>query len=106
MLISSLKKTKRNLFVNCGVYSKIIKYANTLIKKKIISGWLQTSSAVDVSWKQEFYAFVLPKITSNWIASFLGPIIFLCKRSMKAYYNNKNTDNFERFIMLINHQNI
>ena len=28
------KKTKRNLFVNCGVYSKIIKYANTLIKKK------------------------------------------------------------------------
>ena len=62
ILISSVKKTKGNLFVNCGVYSKIIKYANTSIKKKIIRGWLQTSSAVGVSRKQEFYAFVVTKI--------------------------------------------
>ena len=57
--------------------------------KMLISGWLQTLKGVDVSRKQEFYAFALTKlITSKWIASYLGPIIFLCKRSMKAYYNN------------------
>ena len=43
--------------MNCGVYSKIIKYANTSIKK-IITGKLKMLSAVDVFRKQEFYAFV------------------------------------------------
>ena len=75
-----------NLFVNCGVYSKIFKCANTPVDK--ISSWLQTMSAEDVSRKQEFYAFVLTKISSKWIASFLGPVMFLHKRSMKAYYSD------------------
>ena len=51
------------MFVNCGVYSKILKCANTPINKT--SSLLQTLSAEDVSRKKEFYAFVLTKVTSK-----------------------------------------
>ena len=87
IFITSLKKPR-------GICLWIVEYTlelwsmQTAQLKMLISGWLQTLKAVDVSRKQEFYAFVLTKITSKWIASYLGPIIFLCKRSMKAYYNN------------------
>ena len=90
--------------MNCGVYSKILKCANTPINK--ISSGLQTLSAEDVSRKKEFYAFVLTKTTSKGIALFLCPITFLHKRAMKDIIVIKNTNDFGRFVMLINHQNI
>ena len=85
ILISSIKKTREICLWVMEYTLRIWTMQTRQLKKKIISGWLQTLSAVDVSRKQEFHAFVLTEITRKWIASFLGPIIFLCKRSMKAY---------------------